>query len=169
MIYWGIDPGPSHCGVAYIRNGKPHGTIIPTSQLTDPYLPFPVNEINGEFYSPEKVRVGIEMPEGMGQIAGRDTLETAFVAGQIYICLSQIARVVRFGRKSIKSYVGVSHRKNPDGTKAKTSDSQVRRAMIERWGEVGTKKNPGPTYGIHKDAWAALAVATCVYDKEMTR
>lgn len=160
MIYWGIDPGPSHCGVAYIRNGKPHGTIIPTSQLTDPYLPFPVNEINGEFYSPDKVRVGIEMPVGMGQVIGGEVLETAFVVGQIYSCLSQIARISRYGRKEIKRYFGVT---------GKGSDSQIRSAMIKRWGEPGTKANPGPTYGITGDAWAALAVATCVYDKEMTR
>ena len=38
-------------------------------------------------------------------------------------------------------------------------DSNIRQALIDRWGAPGTKKAPGPTYGITNDVWAALAVA----------
>jgi hypothetical protein len=32
--------------------------------------------------------------------------------------------------------------------------------LIDIYGEVGTKKNPGGTFGMSGDKWAALAVAT---------
>ncbi len=162
MIYWGIDPGPSRTGIALIRNGKPTAFCIPTLQLTDPYIPYPINEIDGEFYAPAHVRVGIEMPECMGQVIGREVLETAVVVGQIMACLAPLSRITRYNRSAIKRYFGVT----PQG---KSADSQIRSAMIERWGEPGTAKNPGPTYGITGDAWAALAVATCVYDSKETK
>lgn len=165
MIYWGIDPGPEMCGIAGIRNGKPFGFEVPTSQLTNSYVPYPVNEFDGEFYAPAKVRVGLEMPECMGKEIGRDVLETAVVVGQIMACLDPICRIIRYNRSAIKRYFGVTNKKD-NGAKPPGHDSQVRTAMIARWGEPGTAKKPGPTYGITGDAWAALAVATCVYDKE---
>jgi hypothetical protein len=38
------------------------------------------------------------------------------------------------------------------------TDTNIRAALIDLYGEPGTKNNPGPTYGFTKDAWAALAV-----------
>lgn len=48
-------------------------------------------------------------------------------------------------------------------TRAK--DSNVRQALIDRFGEVGTKKKPGKLYGVSKDIWSALAVAVCYQDR----
>jgi len=47
------------------------------------------------------------------------------------------------------------------------NDSDIRQALIGRFPatgagkrpQIGTKKKPGPLYGIHKDLWSALAVA----------
>lgn len=38
-------------------------------------------------------------------------------------------------------------------------DKMIRQALIDLLGERGTKKAPGPTYGVTSHAWAALAVA----------
>lgn len=46
----------------------------------------------------------------------------------------------------------------------KATDSGVRLALIERLGPPGTKRAPGPTYGVTSHAWAALAVAVAVQD-----
>jgi hypothetical protein len=46
---------------------------------------------------------------------------------------------------------------------SKAKDSNVRQALIDLVGPQGTKKNPGPTYGMKADTWSALAVA--VYAK----
>jgi hypothetical protein len=46
----------------------------------------------------------------------------------------------------------------------KAKDANVRQALIDRFGEQGTKLNPGRLYGIKKDMWSALAVALFWYD-----
>jgi hypothetical protein len=40
----------------------------------------------------------------------------------------------------------------------------VRQALIDRLGPQGTKKNPGPTYGMRSHLWAALAVGVYAWD-----
>lgn len=47
----------------------------------------------------------------------------------------------------------------------KGTDSEVRRAMIDRWGDVGTKKAPGPLYGCKGHMFSALAIATVALDQ----
>ena len=50
----------------------------------------------------------------------------------------------------------------------KAKDSNIRQALIDRFGEVGTKKNQGWFYGFKKDIWAAYAVGTTYLDKKKT-
>ena len=47
---------------------------------------------------------------------------------------------------------------------SKAKDTNVRTAMIDKYGPPGTKKNPGGTYGFANDTWAALAVATACWE-----
>ena len=50
-------------------------------------------------------------------------------------------------------------------------DTNIRQAIIDLYGgpitAIGNKKNPGPLYGIHKDMWAALALALTWRDGEV--
>jgi hypothetical protein len=41
----------------------------------------------------------------------------------------------------------------------RAKDANIRQALIDKLGAVGTKKAPGPLYGISGHLWAALAVA----------
>ncbi len=90
-----------------------------------------------------------------GATVGAEVFETAFVAGRFVEALGFRGRPAhRILRVKVKAYVCGS-------TRAK--DVDVRRALLDRWGgkerAIGTKKAPGPLYGIRKDEWAALAVA----------
>ncbi len=48
----------------------------------------------------------------------------------------------------------------------KAKDSNIRQALIDRFGEVGTKKNQGFFYGFKKDIWSAFAVGCTYLDKQ---
>lgn len=48
----------------------------------------------------------------------------------------------------------------------KARDGNIRQALIDRLGPKGTKKQPGPTYGVSSHVWPALAVALLVADKQ---
>jgi hypothetical protein len=41
----------------------------------------------------------------------------------------------------------------------RAKDANIRQALIDRFGAVGTKKMPGPLFGVSSHYWAALAVA----------
>lgn len=63
------------------------------------------------------------------------------------------ARIFRHREKSVMCKSGVAN------------DSMIRAAVIAVYGGKGTKKDPGPTYGVTADVWQAIAVAT-TYAKE---
>ena len=44
-------------------------------------------------------------------------------------------------------------------------DGNVRQALIDRFGVVGTKKDPGWFYGFHADIWQAYAVGVTYMDR----
>lgn len=48
----------------------------------------------------------------------------------------------------------------------KAKDSNIRQALIDRFGEVGTKKEKGFFYGFKKDIWSAFAVGVTYLDKK---
>jgi len=48
----------------------------------------------------------------------------------------------------------------------KAKDCNIRQALIDRYGEPGTKKNPGILYKVSKDVWSAIAINITYYDKE---
>ena len=47
----------------------------------------------------------------------------------------------------------------------KAKDSNIRQALIDRFGVVGVKKNPGWFYGFKKDIWSAYAVGITYLDR----
>lgn len=93
----------------------------------------------------------IEQLAGMGMITGQEVLETAVWSGRFWQSFLGLGwKVDRIKRNTIKNILCGSSR---------TKDKNIRQRLIDLFGKPGTKKNPGKTYGMHDDLWAALAVA----------
>jgi len=46
----------------------------------------------------------------------------------------------------------------------KANDANISQALRDRFGEKGTKKNPGWFFGFYKDVWQAYAVGITFHD-----
>jgi hypothetical protein len=139
-----IDPGPVQSALVLLR----HDRKILEARIED-------NEkiakllMNGDFLygSPH---LAIEMIASYGMPVGAEVFETCTWIGRFEEAYDDEGLTARYFRKDIKLHLC-------GFTRAK--DSNVRQALIDLLGPAGVKKNPGPTYGIKKDMWAALAVA----------
>lgn len=97
----------------------------------------------------------IEMVASYGMPVGETVFETVFWIGRFYEAAPQYSRS-RMKRMDIKMHLCHNSR---------AKDSNIRQALIDRFGEVGTKKAPGWFYGFKKDVWAAYAVGVTYADK----
>lgn len=150
----GIDPGPTTSGVVlYDAGGR--CVLASASALTvDEVLRW----IRGGNPTPYlHHRVIIEQVMSQGQ-SGNDLLRTAEISGRFFQaaddedCLD--LPPVYMPRREVCSALAVS---------GAGKDAQIREAMIELHGgskaaAVGTKKAPGPLYGVSGHAWQALGL-----------
>jgi Holliday junction resolvasome RuvABC endonuclease subunit len=96
--------------------------------------------------------LAIEMIASYGMRVGKSVFETCVFIGELKATAEARGIPVRLVyRKDVKKFVCGTHLAN---------DRDVRRAMVERYGESGTKSAPGQTFGITQDVWQALALAT---------
>lgn len=103
----------------------------------------------------------IEYPQPRGQPMYTQLVDTIFWIGRFVQSAAPEGDWKPIDRKDIKMTLC-------GNTKAK--DSNIRAALISRFGgafvpgrgevnPIGTKRNPGPLYGLSGDIWSALAVA----------
>lgn len=101
----------------------------------------------------------IEMIASYGMPVGKETFETVVWIGRFIEVWSILGWPWQFCyRIQIKSH-------HCHSTKAK--DSNVSQALRDKYGQVGTKKKPGPLYGVSKHMWSALAIATYAMETKM--
>jgi len=100
--------------------------------------------------------LAIEMIACYGMPVGNETFETCLWIGRFEEAFNPSRDSLRCYRKDIKLHLcGTTRAKDPN----------VRQALIDRLGKPGTKKNPGPTYGVRSHVWSALAVAVYAADQ----
>lgn len=99
--------------------------------------------------------VACEWIECYGMAVGREVFETVFAVGTFAAAVD----VRLIPRRDVKLHLCQSPR---------AKDPNIRQALIDRFGVVGTKKNPGPLLGIAGHRWAALAVAVTAHDLAVT-
>jgi hypothetical protein len=91
-----------------------------------------------------------EMVASYGMAVGREVFETVFWIGRFIEAADQAGERHRLVyRKDVKLHLCNSPR---------AKDGNIRQALIDRFGKVGTKKTPGPLFGCRSHIWAALAV-----------
>lgn len=146
----GIDPGNIESAYAVVdENLKP----ISFGKINNEEL---LEKIYGNDFNICE-HIGIEMIASYGMAVGASVFDTCVWIGrfkealEVETCLES------------KFIYRKDEKMNLCGS-MKAKDSNIRQALIDRFGEVGTKKNPGWFYGFKKDVWAAYAVCVTYHD-----
>ena len=147
----GLDPGPTHSALVVVSGG-----LIAAHHYCDNWA---MRDLLAE-YGHHQVRdpsgpfmLTIEEMQSYGMAAGRSMFQTCVWAGRFAELYYQRCAVEAawLPRPQVKLRLCGTVRAN---------DRDVREELLHRYGPQGTKKQPGPTYGMSGDKWAALAVAT---------
>ena len=135
-----IDPGTHESGYALFANS---GGVLASGVLSNGEVLDLIRTTNADMLAIEKI-------VNYGKAVGQETFDTCEWIGrfqQVWPCPDEVVMVPRF---NVKKYVcGTGRAKDP----------QVREGLIRMIGPQGTKKAPGPTYGVKSHAWSALGVA----------
>ena len=107
-------------------------------------------------YRPGFDTVVIEMVASYGMAVGATVFETCVWIGRFWERACQKGyEINKIYRKDVKINLCGS---------MKAKDANIRQALIDRFGPVGTKKNPGWFYGFKADIWSACAVGVTYLD-----
>ena len=96
----------------------------------------------------------VEKIANMGMAVGATVFDTCIWIGRFW----------QASKAKKKSYVYRKDEKMNLCGSMRAKDSNIRQALIDRFGEVGTKNNQGYFYGFKADMWAAYAVAVTYID-----
>lgn len=149
-----IDPGNTQSGYVVVEHdGEEIRRVLDVGKL-------PNEEIRDVLHKTlygNSAELAIEMIAGMGMAVGQEVFDTCLWIGRFMECAERDgAEPVKIFRREEKLYLcGCLNAK----------DKNIRQALIDRYGVVGTKANQGFFYGFAKDMWAAMAVAVTYFDK----
>lgn len=134
-----LDPGPSQTGWAVLRDGK----VVESGVWDNSTI---ISALTRGWY--DSTPIAIEMIASYGMAVGKEVFDTCVWIGRFIQAAEVPVRLVY--RKDVKMHLCGTPR---------AKDANIRQALIDKLGPQGTKKSPGPTYGVRSHAWAALAVA----------
>jgi len=138
-----IDPGPDKS--AYVAWD---GIRVRDAQWIENAV---LRSILAKTFAEGECEVAIEMIASYGMAVGADVFRTCVEIGRLVEVADRhgIEPLLVF-RRDVKLHLCGS---------ARAKDANIRQALLDKHGVVGTKKNPGPLFGIKSHMWAALAVA----------
>lgn len=145
-----VDPGPTESAYAFLDNElKPYQFGKVANEMLSDIIESMDLEDDAEFC--------IEMVASYGMSVGKEVFETVFWIGRFWetAIRTNCIYMTKVYRKDVKMNLCGS---------MKAKDSNIRQALIDRFGVVGTKKNKGWFYGISKDVWSAIAVGVTYAD-----
>ena len=144
-----IDPGTTQSAFVMLDGGR----VAEKGIFENPDL---ADILSDQFYELREVEnetLYIEMVASYGMAVGKSVFETCVWIGRFIEAWGGKWEYVY--RKDVKMHLCGN---------VKAKDSNIRQAIMDLYGSersvaIGTKKNPGPLYGVSKDIWAALGVA----------
>jgi hypothetical protein len=150
-----IDPGTTHSGWCFVRSGSvKFSGVYPNHDI--------LTLLRGNLDP-----VAIEMIASYGMPVGSEVFETCVWIGRF---MQEAARAIGedrtrlIYRRDVKLHLCGSPR---------AKDANIRQALVDRYGgkaaAIGTKKQPGPLYGVKSHAWAALGVAITAQETDVPK
>jgi hypothetical protein len=145
-----IDPGNEKSAYCFINKETYQPIefgILPNKELRELILDYPT-----------EIDMAIEMVASYGMAVGSTIFETCLWIGRFIECYKRnnVKEPKKVYRKDVKLHICNSPR---------AKDSNIRQALIDRFGEVGTKAEKGFFYGFKSDIWSAYAVGVFYLDK----
>lgn len=149
-----LDPGPVQTAYLQWNGHEITGVNIASNESVASLI-----EAYGKF-GDRKVIVACEHLQCFGMPVGKEVFETAYWIGEFRATCRLYHRLTfqRVMRSEVKMHLCNSMR---------ATDANIRQALIDRFGDKGTKKAPGVTFGLRKDLWSAFAIAVMVHDKQL--
>jgi len=149
MLILAIDPGPERSGI--VRYDPERSTLRPEIMENPDLLRWLRLKPAGY----ESCVVAIEMIASYGMPVGKEVFATCVWIGRFVEACPEPDAVRLIPRLAVKLHLCRS---------ARAKDANIWRALLDRFGPVGTKAAPGKLYGVRSHARAALALAVTVAD-----
>jgi hypothetical protein len=156
----------------YIFSVDPGNIESAYSVLDEELRPIEFGKVNNEWLrenmldviNKHKVyNIAIEMIASYGMAVGATVFDTCVWIGRFTEVAQRHSNV-----DEVKYIYRKEEKMNLCGT-MKAKDSNIRQALIDRFGVVGTKGNKGWFYGVSNDVWAAIACGTTYSDLYLKR
>lgn len=150
MRIFGVDPGPKSSGWCYLNIEDNYITEIEFGHNLNRIMLTKQVELGDSDVS--EMVIGYEWVKNYGRVVGEDVLRTAYTCGRVRANGQTYGRFYEPTRPTIiKHFTGRSN----------LPKSQVRKALLDRFGDDRVKSKGGILHGITNHAWDALAV--CMY------
>jgi hypothetical protein len=144
-----VDPGPEQSALIVWDGERVHDKVLERNQ----YILARIHAWAG------LGELVLEQVACFGMPVGAEVFETVFWTGRFYEVWGDehnASHRFRLPRMAVKMHLCHTSR---------AKDANIRQALVDRLGKPGTKKQPGITYGIKQDLWAALALAVTWWDQ----
>lgn len=135
-----IDPGTHESGYAVFLKG---GGVLDSGVLPNHELLELIGKSDADLLAIEKM-------VSYGRAVGQECFDTCEWTGRFRQVWPVPDETIAVTRLQVKQLLNL---------KGSATDAQVNEQLRQLLGPQGTKKEPGPTYGVKSHAWAALGVA----------
>ena len=150
-VAYGVDPGTTETGWVLWDGVR----VLECGIDKNPVF---LERLRGHANREAKPRFYVEMIASYGMPVGKETFETVLWIGRFVEVWDILGLPWSLCyRIQIKNH----HCHSP-----KAKDSNINQALRDKYGKQGTKKAPGPLYGVKKHIWSALAVVTYAFESK---